>query len=513
MYGSCLVNPPRHLRSLLFLASLVALAAPRPSHGQGTASLVLIGLDPATGTLVPVGMELVRRPGELRLDPQAGTLTVIGPMPEPAGPAALLAFEPTTRTLVAVDLRPVRRPGEFTLDPRTGALTAEGLVTPYPAVGAEGPALIGLDSGTGRLVPMDVGLERESGSYAIDPRAGILSPPPRGPALLGFDPTTGSLVLVRLAPIRGQGAFSVDPGTRLLSRMGAPSGAAQAAAPLLLGTRSDAGGLLAVDLDLAYRGAVLAIDPSTGVLLPPRQEAAQAVRSDDLTNLGAHSFTGALSRVEVEPVLKPGEYAVDLPSGTLSLVTPPEPPARGTEGVVLGAGLDVRQMLKLGDVLQEIPGAAEADATKLAPGVHGFVEYAWRAISLGIEAAYSVMDTEVMFPQGLQTGDLSYREIGGNAKVTVPLGSSAWPYATFAILRSWSKADFEIEGLSEERTHKTTRAGIGGGLDYWVRPHWGLRVEALYSTTFEDSDAGEHIRWRFGAMYSPRGLGTGRYVD
>jgi hypothetical protein len=496
----------------LCLSWLALVARPDPVRAQGTESPVLIGLEPVTGTLVPVSLELVRRPGELRLDPRAGTLSVIGAGPAPSAPAALVGLEAGTGTLVAVDLRPVRRPGSFTLDPRTGALTAEGLGTPSPAAGAEGPVLIGLVSGTGTLVPLAMELAREPGSYAIDPSAGIVSPSPREPALLAFDPASRSLVLVRPALIRGEGGLSVDPATRRLSRTGATPGVAQASESFtLLGTRSDAGGLLAVELDLVHRGGVLAVDP-TGVLLPTRPEM-EAAEPGELKNLGVHSLTGALGRAEMEPVPKSGEYAIDAAGSVAPASMPEALPDRGTEGLVFGVGLDLRQMLKLQDVLEQVPGATGADAGTLAPGIHGFAEYAWRALSLGFEAAYSVMTADVAFPQGIQTGDLTYREIGGNMKITLPFGESARPYATVAILRSWSKGDFEIEGLSEERTHNTTRSGIGGGLDYWARPQWGLRLEGLYVTTFEDNDAGEHVRWRVGAMFRPRRSAGGRDVD
>jgi hypothetical protein len=269
---------------------------------------------------------------------------------------------------------------------------------------------------------------------------------------------------------------------------------------------------VAVDLDLVHRGGVLAVDPGTGALLPTRPEM-EAAGPDELKNLGVHSLTGALGRAEMEAVPKSGEYAIDA-RGTVSPAGMPEPlPDRGTEGLVFGVGLDLRQMLKLQDVLEQVPGATGADAGKLAPGIHGFAEYAWRAFSLGIEAAYSVMTADVAFPQGIQTGDLTYREMGGNMKITLPFGESARPYATVAILRSWSKGDFEIEGLSEERTHNTTRTGIGAGVDFWARPRLGLRLEGLYITTFEGDDAAEHVRWRVGAMFRPRGSGGGRDVD
>lgn len=503
-----------HLRalSLLALASLMPLALPGPLRSQGTGSVVLVGLDQATGAMVPVQVELVRRPGELRLDPRTGTLSEIGAVPGPDGPPGFLAFDASTGALVAVDLEPVRRSGQIKLDPRTGALSPEGLATPFPAAASRGPTLVGFDPITRTLIPVEVRFVREPGSLALDPLTGTLSPALSGPALVGFDVAAGGLVPVEVSPVRGGGRFSVDPLTGQLSSVVETPAPAPGTGPLiLLGIRSDAK-LVPVDLDLVHQSGVLVIDPLTGLLSPSGQAPAQDPRAGLLTMLGVHSPTGALTRVEVEPALEPGEYTIDLPSGTLSPVVVPKPPARGTEAFVFGGGLDVRQMLKLEDVLAEVPGATEPNATKLAPGIHGFVEYSWRAITLGVEAAYSFMETEVTFPQGLQTGDLSYLEVGANAKVALPLGGTAWPYGTLAILRSWSEADFEIEGLSEERTHKTTRAGIGAGYDYWW-PHWGLRLEALYSTTFEDSDGTEHIRWRIATMYSPGGFGESRYGD
>ena len=113
------------------------------------------------------------------------------------------------------------------------------------------------------------------------------------------------------------------------------------------------------------------------------------------------------------------------------------------------------------------------------------------------------MDTEIRFPQGLQTGDLTYFEFGGNVKILIPMEGSLTPYVTFAILRASSEADFELEGLTESRSYEAKRDGIGAGFDYWVTPRLGFRVEGLYNTTFEDSDAAEHLRWRVGLTYSP----------
>ncbi|HEY7471931.1 MAG TPA: outer membrane beta-barrel protein [Gemmatimonadota bacterium] len=503
------MNRVLRVLSLSTFAAVAVLAAARPSHAQGTATPLLVGMDRATGALMPARVDLVRRPVELRIDLETGALSAVRGVSETAGLAAFLAWEPSTGRLVAVDLVAVRATaGALTLDPETGRLSQAGGGAP-PGPAASGLTLVGLDAG-GTLVPVDVGLTVEPGTYALDPRAGVVSPIPGGPALVGFDAAAGGLVLVRLRPVRGQGALSVDSRTGSLSRAAAP---AAVAGPLaLLGIRSDAGELALVDLDIAPRAGVLSVDPGTGALLPPRQEPAPDDRPGEPTILGVHYPTGGLTRNRVAPSVRPGGYAFDLPAGTVSLVAPPKPPPRGTESIVFGGGLDVLQMMNLKDVLAEVPGATEPDASTFTPGVHGFVEYTWRAISLGVDGAYSIMDTEVTFPQGLQTGDLNYLEFGGNVKVAVPLESRAWPYGTVAIHRAWTEADFEIEGLTEQRTHKSTRMGIGAGLDYW-QTHWGLRLEGLYSTNFEENDAADHFRWRVSVMYSPGGLGEGRLND
>ncbi len=173
-----------------------------------------------------------------------------------------------------------------------------------------------------------------------------------------------------------------------------------------------------------------------------------------------------------------------------------------------GVGLDVRQMTNLEDVLEQVPGGSDASATGWAPGVQVLGEWRYRRIlGLGIDAGFSRMETELRFPQGVQTGDLDYYEVGVNAKLGIPTTGRVWPYATVALHRTWNKADFEIGGLSDHRVHKTRRDGLGAGLDYYPRPNWGIRLEGLYSSTFEDDDADEHIRWKGALIWSPGGGG------
>ena len=174
-----------------------------------------------------------------------------------------------------------------------------------------------------------------------------------------------------------------------------------------------------------------------------------------------------------------------------------------------GLGFDLRQMTNLEDVLRDVPGGTDQSATGWAPGGQLFGEWQYRRVlAVGIDAAYSRMETEIRFPQGLQTGDLDYYEAGINAKIGVPTKGRVWPYATVALHRTWNKGDFTIGNQSDHRVHKTRRDGIGAGLDYYPRPNWGLRLEGMYSSTFEDNDADEHIRWKLGVMYRIGGYGT-----
>src|SRR5688500_19107095 len=108
---------------------LMAFALGAPLRAQEPSSVVLVGLDPATGALVPIDLEIVRRPGEVRLEPETGTLSGAAEA-EPGGPPALLAFDPSTGALVGVDVVVVSGSGEIRVDPSTGRLSMEGAGAP-----------------------------------------------------------------------------------------------------------------------------------------------------------------------------------------------------------------------------------------------------------------------------------------------------------------------------------------------------------------------------------------------
>jgi len=476
---------------------LLLLLLPVPLRAQAGDAVAPVALDPATADLVPVRVELVRR-GEVRIDPGTGALA--GARPDAVGPAPLLAFDPASRALLAVDLVPVRMAGRIDVDPRTGAPSSQGLETPLQGTSPGGPVLVGYDQASGALAPMELALARQAGSFVLDPRVGVLSPPARDAAVVGYDPATGSLAPIEVRALPGRGGLELDPATGQMSFDPAAPGPDPGSLSLL-GIAGD-GTLYPVELEVVYRPGLLTVDPATGDFSFPGEPPADA--GQGLTMIGVNLPTGALTRSTVEATRRPGAFTVDLRAGTVEQVAQPEPEAERAAGFAFGGGLDLRQMLKLQDVLEEGGvGGTGASATEIAPGIHGFAEYRWRFIALGVEAAYSVMDTEIRFPQGLQTGDLTYFEFGGNVKVLIPMEGSLTPYVTFAILRASSEADFELEGLTESRTYEAKRDGIGAGFDYWVTPRLGLRVEGLYNTTFEDSDAAEHLRWRVGATYSP----------
>jgi uncharacterized cupredoxin-like copper-binding protein len=181
-----------------------------------------------------------------------------------------------------------------------------------------------------------------------------------------------------------------------------------------------------------------------------------------------------------------------------------------TSSFVIGVGLDILQLLELQNVLEEVDtGATDHDATGWAPGFQLFGEWRYRRIlAVGIEGGYSRMETEILFPQGRQTGEIDYYRLGLNAKVGRSTTGRFWPYGAIGWYRGWNKGDFEIDGLSDHRVHKTSLVGIGAGFDYWASPKVGLRFEGLYSSTFDDPDADEHIRWKFGLLY-----GVGRTLS
>lgn len=198
-----------------------------------------------------------------------------------------------------------------------------------------------------------------------------------------------------------------------------------------------------------------------------------------------------------------GPVTIDVGTGTVSQVT--TGPSSAVSGLSLGASFDLRQMFNLEDVVGLVPGGSDASATSWAPGFGLNLEYKLgRMFSLGLEGGYGSMDTELRLPEGLQIGDLRYYEFGGNLKIGPPdVGQVIWPYVIFGLYRTWNKADFTLGNQTEYSLHKTRRDGLGAGFDYRVRPNLDLRVEGLYSSTFEDDDADEHIRWKFGLNYRP----------
>lgn len=199
------------------------------------------------------------------------------------------------------------------------------------------------------------------------------------------------------------------------------------------------------------------------------------------------------------------DVTIDVATGTVTqAVTADDIGSTGIGNFTLGVAFDLRQMYNLDDVAAQGDGATDASATGWAPGFQLSAEYRFGGmLSLGIDGAYSRMETEMTFPQGRQTGDLDYYELGGSARLGPPQQGPVWPYVVLALHRTWNHADFTLGGITDHRLHKTRRDGLGLGLDYRATPRVGFRFEGLYSTTLEDDDADEHVRWKFGLLYSP----------
>lgn len=176
----------------------------------------------------------------------------------------------------------------------------------------------------------------------------------------------------------------------------------------------------------------------------------------------------------------------------------------GIAGLVIGGGFDLRQMFHLDDVAGMADGATGSDATSFAPGFQVLAEYPLgRYVTLGVEAGWSPMETETRFGDRIQTGNLDYWEIGATGRFGPWIGQRFRAYALFGLFRAWNKAEFSFDAARESRDHVTRRDGLGAGFDYWAGDRLGLRFEGMYSSTFEDDDADEHLRWKLGLLYRP----------
>ncbi|HEY7471929.1 MAG TPA: outer membrane beta-barrel protein [Gemmatimonadota bacterium] len=254
-------------------------------------------------------------------------------------------------------------------------------------------------------------------------------------------------------------------------------------------------------------------DGTTQVILVPQGEQGECVEE------GAQAGERCGCRRAGTIIWGDGPVTIDVGTGTVTQTGGGGGTLSG-RALLVGLGFDLRQMLNLEDVLGEIPGGSDESATSWAPGFQVLSDWRFsRFVSLGIAGAYSRMDTEVRFPAGVQTGDLNYYEYGVNAKLLWP-GRRIEPYITFSLDRTINKGDFELVPLvgtglrmNEHRVHHTRRDGIGAGLDYYPgsSSNWGLRFEGLYSSTFDDADADEHIRWKAALLW--RAWGATRRIS
>lgn len=202
------------------------------------------------------------------------------------------------------------------------------------------------------------------------------------------------------------------------------------------------------------------------------------------------------------------DVVIDVGRGTITSGDggAPQPDGDGViGGLTLGLNFDLRQMYNLEDVAAQADGVTAADATGFAPGFNVQVEVPLfdGMISLGVNAGWSSMETETTTSGGVQMGDLTYYELGGTVRVGPRTTTGLRPYGMFGLFRAWNKGDFELTGLSEHRVHKTRRDGLGAGVDYLGEGPLGLRAEAMLSSTFEDDDADDHVRWSLGLVYRP----------
>lgn len=180
--------------------------------------------------------------------------------------------------------------------------------------------------------------------------------------------------------------------------------------------------------------------------------------------------------------------------------------------ISVGVGIDFYQWPNFEDVSRMAagdPNNHEASSTSI--GFQGNLEYPcyrW-PLAVGLDVGYTMRDVRsgfpsVLNPQQVQTADVSFLSVGPYLRVG-PQRGRILPYGLLSMDYTWNDGDFQLNGLSEQREHTTWRGGFGGGILYPIHPRIVLRGEGKYSTTFEDNDADDHIRWKFGLMYRAGG--------
>ena len=177
----------------------------------------------------------------------------------------------------------------------------------------------------------------------------------------------------------------------------------------------------------------------------------------------------------------------------------------------VGVGIDFYQWLNFEDVAQNALGGFTTEASRTSTGFQAFAEYPCSRfpLSVGLEGSYTSLDVRtpistIQNPMGVRTGDVNYFAFGPYVRFH-PRTKRFQPYGLLSALYAWNEADFEFDGETDHRTHETWRAGFGGGFQYHLNPKLAVRADGMYSTTFQDNDADDHIRWKFGLLYRPGG--------
>src|SRR5688572_17837002 len=203
-----------------------------------------------------------------------------------------------------------------------------------------------------------------------------------------------------------------------------------------------------------------------------------------------------------------GPVNIDVTRGTVDQQTYLGMRPRIGETFAVGIKFNASNMLQLEDVAGDAPGATASEATTWAPGVALFFEVTpWGPVALGVAGTYSQMETKTSFGSLVQTGDINYYSVGPYARADLGKGFRTGmrivPFLELALAYAWNRGDFSVDGLSEEREHETWRGEFGGGLYHFSTPNFGIILQALYSTTGEDNDAGGHIRGGGGIIWRP----------
>lgn len=147
-----------------------------------------------------------------------------------------------------------------------------------------------------------------------------------------------------------------------------------------------------------------------------------------------------------------------------------------------------------------IPTGDFSDAWKSGLIVGGALDYSSAPFAIGIDASWLKNHPSADFQNVLDVlgadDDFRFVQYGAHMKWMPQTSGSLTPYLGVGAGAYNVKESYQDPSFSEEVTQTAFGVHVGGGLNYWISPSWGLGVDASYHDAFVDKD-------RFGTDSAP----------